>query len=212
MMGTGSTIIASLENGRNAVGIELLDKYFQITKQRVVTVKDEIEKHGGEETTSILAKLVRGDARQLKRMNIPQIDYCITSPPYWDMLHMKGFETQEDRKERGLDIHYSNNQSDVGNISNYEEFLDTLTAIYAKVHDLLKPGGYLTLVVKNVKKGGRIYPLAWDLARRLSNFFILKDEKIWCQDNVKLAPYGYGRCWVSNTVHHYCLNFRRDFV
>lgn len=82
--------------------------------------------------------------------------------------------------------------------------------IYMKVHDFLKPGGYLTVMVKNVKKKGKIYPLAWDIAKRLSEFFLLKDEKIWCQDNTRLAPYGYGRSWVSNTVHHYCLNFRKD--
>jgi len=146
----------------------------------------------------------------VKKMNISQVDYCITSPPYWDMLHAKGFETQKGRKEKGFDVHYSDDPRDVGNLSNYEEFLDTLTEIYAKIHDVLKPGGYLTIVVKNIKKGGRIYPLAWDLTRRLSKLFILKDEKIWCQDNVKLAPYGYGRSWVSNTVHHYCLNFRKD--
>jgi len=210
MTGTGSTVIASLQNGRNAVGIELLDKYFQITKQRVIMAKDAIELEEGEHSINVSAKLVQGDAKQMKKMDISQVDYCITSPPYWDMLHAKGFETQNGRKEKGFDVHYSDDSRDVGNISNYEGFLDALTGIYAKVHDVLKPSGYLTIIAKNIKKGGRIYPLAWDLSRRLSNFFILKDEKIWCQDNVKLAPYGYGRCWVSNTVHHYCLNFRKD--
>ena len=32
---------------------------------------------------------------------------------------------------------------------------------------LLRENAYLTIIVKNVKKGGRIYPLAWDLAREL---------------------------------------------
>ena len=75
--------------------------------------------------------------------------------------------------------------------------------------DILKKGGYLTIIVKNIKKGGKIYPLAWDLAKKL-DFFTLKDEKIWCQDNVKLAPYGYGYSWVSNTVHNYCLIFKKE--
>ena len=42
------------------------------------------------------------------------------------------------------------------------------------------------MIVKNVKKGGKIYPLAWDLARRLSAIYALKDERIWLQDNVML--------------------------
>jgi len=61
-----------------------------------------------------------------------------------------------------------------------------------------------------VKKGGTIYPLAWDLGRGIGRFLTLKDEKIWCQDNQKLAPYGMGNAWVSNTMHHYCLNFRKE--
>jgi hypothetical protein len=69
---------------------------------------------------------------------------------------------------------------------------------------------YLTIIVKNAKKGGKIYPLAWDLARMLGNTYILKDEKIWCQDNQRLAPYGFGNAWVSNTFHHYCLQFRNE--
>ena len=75
---------------------------------------------------------------------------------------------------------------------------------------LLKPGAYLTIIVKNVKKGGKIYPLAWDLASALQNAYTLKDEKIWCQDNQRLSPFGMGNAWVSNTFHHYCLQFRHD--
>jgi hypothetical protein len=59
-----------------------------------------------------------------------------------------------------------------------------------------------------VKKGGKIYPLAWDIARELGKTYTLKDEKIWLQDNQSLAPYGLGSAWVSNTFHHYCLQFR----
>ena len=48
------------------------------------------------------------------------------------------------------------------------------------------------------------------LARELGRFYTLKDEKIWCQDNQRLAPYGLGSAWVSNTHHHYCLQFRNE--
>ena len=100
--------------------------------------------------------------------------------------------------------------SDLGNIHVYEEFLERLIGIYRDLDPLLKPGAYLTIIVKNIKKGGKIYPLAWDLAASLAHFYSLKDEKIWCQDDVRLAPYGLGSAWVSNTFHHYCLQFRKD--
>jgi hypothetical protein len=126
------------------------------------------------------------------------------------MLHARGAGTQSHRRSSpDLDVFYSEDPADLGNMTNYEEFIEKLTQIYIDLKAVLKPGGYMTVIVKNVKKGGRIYPLAWDLASRLSNSYELKDEKIWCQDNQRLAPYGLGNAWVSNTFHHYCLQFRK---
>jgi len=105
---------------------------------------------------------------------------------------------------------YSNDPNDVGNMSDYEEFLEKLVNIYAAMKPLLRDRAYLTIIVKNVKKGGKIYPLAWDIGRELGKVYTLKDEKIWCQDNQRLAPYGMGNAWVSNTFHHYCLQFRKE--
>jgi hypothetical protein len=98
----------------------------------------------------------------------------------------------------------------LGNISDYGEFIERLACAYEALQPLLKRGAYLTIIVKNVKKGGRLYPLAWDLAGRLAQTYTLKDEKIWAQDNQRLAPYGLGNAWVSNTFHHYCLQFRNE--
>jgi hypothetical protein len=30
------------------------------------------------------------------------------------------------------------------------------------------------------------------------------------QDNQRIAPFGLGSAWVSNTFHHYCLQFRNE--
>jgi DNA modification methylase len=196
MMGTGSALVAALEMGRNAVGVELLPKYAQIAEQRL------------REAGSAF-RVICDDARNLAAHDIGEVDYILTSPPYWDMLRMKGWETQKTRAEKGLDVHYSDDQRDVGNIADYESFLEELVAVYRVVADFLCPKRYLTIIVKNVKKGGTIYPLAWDLGKRVGEFLTLKDERIWCQDNQRLAPYGMGNVWVSNTMHHYCLQFRK---
>jgi len=154
--------------------------------------------------------VIVADARHLAALRLPEIAYCLTSPPYWNMLHRPGFETQAARRRQGLPLTYSASPHDLGNIEDYEQFLDELCAVYTAVHAKLRPRGYLTVIVKNVKKGGRVYPLAWDLARRLSQVYALKDERIWLQDNQRLAPYGLGNAWVSNTHHHYCLIFRKE--
>jgi DNA modification methylase len=138
-------------------------------------------------------------------------DYILTSPPYWDMLRARGAETQRNRRQApDLDVFYSDDPEDLGNIADYETFVGRLAEIYRSLQPLLRPGGYLTIIVKNVKKKGRIYPLAWDLAKAVGQTYALKDERIWCQDNQRLAPYGLGSAWVSNTFHHYCLQFRNE--
>lgn len=207
MLGTGSTLVAAVEACRHGVGIELAEKYYEIAKTRLEYETTMADESDGEQLTY---SIFNTDARNIPELPISPIHYCITSPPYWDMLRAKGAEVQQGRREAGLDVHYSDDDLDVGNITDYEAFIEQLVGIYRPVVDLLVPGRYMTIIVKNVKKGGRMYPLAWDLGREIGKLITLKDEKIWCQDNQRLAPFGMGNSWVSNTFHHYCLTFRKD--
>jgi DNA modification methylase len=207
MAGTGSTLVAALRAGRNSYGIELGAKYVALAERAIEAERRAL----GTAAADLHSEMIHGDASQARDFQLPPIHYVLTSPPYWDMLHAKGAATQ--RMRRGspdLDVLYSDDPRDVGNIHDYAAFLQELVGIYAGLKPLLGHNSYLTVIVKNVKKGGRIYPLAWDLGRELGRFYSLKDEKIWCQDNQPLAPYGLGSAWVSNTFHHYCLQFRND--
>jgi DNA modification methylase len=207
MAGTGSTLIASLRCGRHSLGIELNSQYAEIARELIEQERQEL----GEAVSDLRAEVFTADAAKSDELNLPLIDYILTSPPYWNMLHARGAETQQKRRNSpGLDVVYSDDPSDLGNIDDYDEFLDRLIQIYRGLVHHLKPQAYITIIVKNLKKGGRIYPLAWDLARHLSSFLTLKDERIWLQDNVPLAPYGMGNAWVSNIHHHYCLQFRYE--
>jgi len=211
MAGTGSSLVAALRSGRNSFGIELNPEYAAIARQVIEDEIRELERGAA----NLHAKMITGDAAKAAELaaenDIPLIDYVLTSPPYWDMLHARGAATQKKRRSADeLDVVYSENPGDIGNIQDYPDFLERLAAIYTDLRPLLKDGTYLTIIVKNVKKGGRIYPLAWDLASLLSQTYTMKDEKIWAQDNQRLAPYGLGSAWVSNTFHHYCLQFRNE--
>ena len=215
MVGTGSTLIAALRSGRNAYGIELNPEYADVAEAAVAAEREEV---GG--LDGLKTEIIRTDAARIPDLfaagRLPPVDYILTSPPYWDMLHARGAATQRQRRNaEDLDVVYSDDSdpwaaADLGNIHDYEVFLDRLVGIYTSLRPLLCDRGYLTVIVKNIKKGGRLYPLAWDLARRLDGAFTLKDEKIWLQDNIRLAPYGMGNAWVSNTHHHYCLQFRKE--
>ncbi len=211
LAGTGSTLVAALRAGRQAYGIELNPRYVQLAQQWIDEEISQLPPH----LPVPSVRLFQGDALKapeiLSRFSIPPIDYLLTSPPYWNMLHAPGFETQKERRNSPeKDVVYSNDPADLGNIDEYEVFLDRLCQLFANLKPFLRPNAYLTIIVKNVKKKGQIYPLAWDLGKRLGSTYTLKDEKLWLQDNQRLAPYGYGQAWVSNTFHHYCLQFRNE--
>lgn len=204
MVGTGSTLLSCLDSGRNGIGIELSKRYCDIARRRVEAKRRSLRNRDAQ------IGIIHGNALTIERYALPEIDYVITSPPYWDMLKMKGAFTQKERRSKGWDVSYSEDPDDLGNIADYEKFVDKLYTIFAKIYGKLRYNGYLTIIVKNVKKGSRTYPLAWDIGKRLSQVYTLKDEKIWCQDDQRLAPYGMYSAWVSNTFHHYCLNFRKE--
>jgi DNA modification methylase len=205
MAGTGSALIASLRAGRHSIGVELNPAYAEVARE---LIRAEVEQLGSA-AGDLRCELITGDAARLPIEDLPVVDYVLTSPPYWNMLHARGAHTQRSRRSsKSLDVVYSDDPADLGNIDDYEEFLERLSAVYESLKAILRPKAYLTIIVKNIKKGGRIYPLAWDLAKRLGATYTLKDERIWCQDDIRLAPYGLGNAWVSNTFHHYCLQFR----
>ena len=211
MVGTGSSLVAALRSGRNSIGIELNEQYVEITNQ---ALRDEQEILG-ESAEHLACQVIQGNAQHAPEIfaefDLPPVNYVITSPPYWDMLHAKGAQTQKERRSNEeLDSLYSDNPEDLGNIHEYDQFLEQLVDIYIALKPCIVNRGYITIIVKNIKKGGKIFPLAWDLARELGNTYTLKDEKIWCQDDIRLAPYGLGNAWVSNTFHHYCLQFRNE--
>ena len=211
MAGTGSALVAALRLGRHSFGIELNPAYAAIACQVILEEQDAL----GEQVKRYHCQMITGDAANLATMAvqyaIPPVDYVLTSPPYWDMLRARGAATQKARRSsEELDVFYSNDPHDLGNITDYEDFITRLAHIYIEMQPILQPGAYITIIVKNVKKGGKVYPLAWDLSGLLRDTYTLKDEKIWCQDNQRLSPYGLGSAWVSNTFHHYCLQFRNE--
>lgn len=207
-LGTGSTLIASGELGRNAVGIELNDYYFDISKERIEKEKFKnviIPLCGSSKNTQIILK---------RNPSLPKrFDFVITSPPYWNQLERNAIR-QKMRKEVGLDTKYSNHVEDIGNISGYEEFLEVQAKIFDEVFSITKENGYLTVITNNVYFEGKLFPLAYDtaisLTKRGKKSWTLKDEKIWLQDDKPLIALGINSAWVSNRHHQYCLIFRKE--
>ncbi len=210
MSGTGSSQFAAIRSGRNGYGTELSSFFAEIANQRLSEFQNPTQKtldFFTPKKNNARFKILNKDAKTIAKNDFPQIDYLITSPPYWDMLNMKGAENQAKRKQKGLKLNYSDDKNDFGNISDYAAFINELCKLYFNLDDILRPGAAITIIVKNIKKKGKNYPFAYDLAKILQEKWILLPEFYWLQDDINLAPYGYGNTFVSNTFHQYCLNF-----
>lgn len=200
MAGTGSTLVACDKTRRKGIGIDLIKKWADIA---------------GERTRQLV---IRGDARELKSLlaqaGISQVDFCITSPPYWNMLKKSRgnvLSLQKQRKAKGLEEYYSEDPRDLGNIEDYGTYINTLCDVYTQVCDVLKPGRYLVVICQNIlKPDGEMAPFAWDLGQKLSKTYVLKQERFWLQDNKLLGIWGYPSRYVSNVHHHYCLVLEKN--
>ena len=195
-VGIGTTLVACDRTGRRGYGMELNPKYVEIARKRI----------------SKRQSLLQGDARNLHDLDLPEIDFCITSPPYASMLH-KIDVNQKKRIESGLDTKYSDSDDDLGNIMDYDVFLDELCGVFENIFEILRNGAYVVVILQNMIDKDVMLPLAWDFAIKMTrppNQYVLKKEKIWCQSKKRLHPFGYPYAWVSNTHHHYCIIFQKD--
>ena len=209
MGGTGSTAVAALDTGRKAIIIELGEAWADIARTRVANA-------GG--TTSERWEVLHGDARDAKTLiptEFQPVDYTVTSPPYWRILHNPGMhvpnEGQKARQAKGLRTTYSESDADLGNVKDYRQFIDELAGIYDCCAGVMEPGRILTIVTKNVKSERAQYPIAWDLVFKLCGSggrFEYAGTTFWCQDDVSLKPFGMGCDWISNILHNYCIHLR----
>lgn len=207
--GTGSVLVASASLKRKAVGVELNKKYFGLTKKRIEKLED---------TKGIYPLLGNSlelkDCLQNSELSKVKFDYTITSPPYWNQLIRSNIR-QSERKQKGLDTRYSSkNILDLGNVKDYEDFLEKQALVFDQVYDVTKTNGYLTIITNNVYSEGKLFPLAFDtassLTKRDGKSWTLKDEKVWLQDDKKLIALGVNNAWVGNRHHQYCLIFRKE--
>ncbi len=152
-------------------------------------------------------EMIQGDARRLTDHFSPEeVDFVLTSPPYWDIMHSRrsaDFKTPRP---------YGDSDRDLGGLKDYREYLQQLGNIFGQVYRVLKPGGYCVAVVMDLRKKNRFYPLHLDLPLRLEEAgFILEDIIIWDRRHEynRLRPLGYPAVFRVNKVHEYLLIFKK---
>lgn len=164
--GLGTSMIVAQRMDRECYG-------FETNKKRYDFIKSQIDDS---------QYLFNASALNIKKYNIPNIDFSISSPPYTHILH-------HDNPLRTS----TENAADP-----YRQFLGDIRDIYSQIKNKLKHNGYCIVEVSNIfDKDHNFSPLAWDIARKVGEVMSLKEEIIIEWDK---SQYGF--------THTYCFVFQ----
>ena len=208
--GVGSTAKACETTGRHCVSIELQKKYHDLSIRR-------LETEVGQGTSSHHTFINADTCDILPEMESNSIDFIITSPPYWGILHKQDQKVLKDRVANNLDTKYSDDVRDLGNVADYNEFLDTLSSkVFMECARLLRFGKYMAIIVSDFRDKGDFVSFHSDLIYRLNKqrvtgggVLALQGTKILIQNHKSLHPYGYPFAYVENIHHQYVLIFKK---
>jgi len=198
-MGSGSTLIGACLLGRKGIGFEIYPDYVELAKQRLsIYTRNE---------SSRSFVIYPHDARRLSDFVEPSsIDFCFTSPPYWNILTQRRTADYKEIRD------YGNSEEDLGRMDSYTDFLQALGAVFSEVLKVLKPGKYCVVNVMDLRKKSRFYPFHSDLAKELEKIgYIFDDVIIWDRSHEynNLRPLGYPAVFRINKVHEYLLIFQK---
>lgn len=199
-MGSGTTVIASVLSKRYGIGIDLNKEYIKLAKKRLRKI----------DVKSKEFKLIIGDSlKAIKKVN--SIDYCVTSPPYHNILKNKGMGIRHDGSQRRQGIeYYSDDDDDVGNKETYNAYVESVKNIMNQVFKKLKNKKYCTIIISDFTVEKRETNAHGDMIKLMQEIgFEFAGNTILVQDSKPLYPYGYPYAYKINHVHQYLLNFRK---
>ena len=200
-VGVGSTLKACAVDSRKGLGFELNSTYAELAQERLNTEVDDLFSTAEEQ------EILVGDSRELiSDLEDDSIDFIVTSPPYWNILHKEDHKVSQERKAKNLDTKYSDDKRDLGNIADYQEFLGELTSILGPLNRALKAKKYMAVIVSDFRDKSKYVMFHADLASRLEPYGLeLRGIKVLYQRHKRVFPYGYPYAYVPNIHHQYIL-------
>lgn len=132
----------------------------------------------------------QGNVLDLDSSWFPSCDCCFTSPPF-----------MEQTDDRNPFQNYSGQ-------STYEDYLNDIETAFTLLDSVLAPGGNVVVDIANMKYEGRVTPLAWDVAERISNVFHFDGEVVITWEGDDSLDDGEGRFGYGYD-HSYCHVFTK---
>lgn len=193
--GVGSTLKACAIEGRRGIGFELEQKYVDLTIERLAAEVGDVE--------GLVA--LQGDSRELVgKLEENSLDFVVTSPPYWNILHKVDHKVKQERIANNLDVKYSDNDKDIGNIHDYSEFLKVLAGILGGCAKALKPKKYMAVIVSDFRDKSKYVMFHADIAAALAPYGLeMRGLTVLYQRHKRIFPYGYPYAYVPNIHNQY---------
>ena len=166
-VGIGSTLKACALEDRKGIGFELIPKYAHLAEERLAKEVNTLF------PPKYKQKIQIGDAQfLLKDIEENSIDFIVTSPPYWNILHKEDHKAKQERIANGLDTRYSDDERDLGNIADYDIFLEKLSTILGNCRGPLKYKKYMALIVSDFRNKSNFIMFHADIANKLENYVL----------------------------------------
>jgi modification methylase len=174
MCGIGTSLVEAVHLGRRALGVELEQRWAALASANLALAHDQ--------GATAAAGVLEGDARELPRLLARigrhllgttggvarhpggAVDLILTSPPYACEVG----EVDKNAWGQGRNLcptetrNYSTSQANLGHARG-DSYLRAMADVYAACATVLKPGGYLVTVTKDLReRGGGLRDLAGD--------------------------------------------------
>jgi DNA modification methylase len=208
-VGTGTTLVAARDAGRNAVGFDLHPDYVGIALQRL-----------GQQSlfSGATQRAIVSDARQIPDYLEPEtVSLIVTSPPYANLLDRprqnKSRRTDQRRNGQYLKVEqYSTDPRDLGLLT-LEAYGQAMEDIFGRLLPLLRPGAHCIIDVPDMWWEDRritIHVAVIDALRKAG--YELRNTVIWDRTNIvnKVGIFGWPSNYITmGTTFEYLLDFRR---
>lgn len=200
-VGVGSTLKACALDGRNGIGVELNREFSKLAHRRLDVEVGNLFAKSSKQT------IIEGDAREIiQTIDAESVDFVVTSPPYWSILKKQDHKAKQERKAKNLETDYGDDPRDLGNIRDYNDFLEILVTILGECARALRKGRYMAVIVSDFREKSKYVMFHADLAAKLeSRGLEMRGLKVLFQRHKKVYPYGYPFSYVPNIHNQFIL-------
>ncbi|MHA2117874.1 MAG: DNA methyltransferase [Candidatus Thorarchaeota archaeon] len=205
-VGSGTTLLAAKDTGRNAVGFDLKQEYVELSNKRMKPH----QKNNGIQLT------ICDEAHNLNEyLNEETVSLCITSPPYANLLNRKrrnkSVRGNLRKDEHYLEVQqYSDDPRDLGTMD-VRKYAETIGTIFERILPLLRHRGHCVINITDYWwKGQRIPAHVYVIEALQKVGFELRNTIIWDRRNIvnKAGIFGWPSNYITlSTTFEYLLHF-----